>query len=60
MKRNLQNVIFPTEETLQQHWDLFYTGPRCVQDGPDGALRLPAGLVVGFASRWKAGSGTPR
>ena len=50
MKRNLQNVIFPTEETLQQHWDLFYTGPRCVQDGPDGALRLPAGLVVGFAT----------
>lgn len=50
MLKKLQNIIFPTDEKLQAHWDLYYSGPRCVVDENSNRLWLPAGVTVGFAT----------
>lgn len=50
MLKKLQNIIFPTDEKLQAHWDLYYSGPRCVVDENSNRLWLPAGVAVGFAT----------
>lgn len=50
MKRKLQNVIFPADEKLKYHWNLFYSGPSCVRDKTNTKLQIPSGIVIGFAT----------
>lgn len=47
-KIKVQNIIFPTDEKLQAHWELYYTGPHCVVKDNGKLLQLPAGVVIGF------------
>lgn len=49
-KRKLQNVIFPTDEKLKNHWKLFYTGPACVLDPTCTKLHIPSGMSIGFST----------
>lgn len=49
-KRKLQNVIFPTDEKLKNHWKLFYTGPACVLNPACTELHLPSGATIGFST----------
>ena len=50
MIQKLQNLIFPADERLQEHWRLYYTGLRCVTDADGGRMQLPGGAVIGFAT----------
>ena len=38
MIQKLQNLIFPADERLQEHWRLYYTGLRCVTDADGGRM----------------------
>ena len=46
----LQKIIFPSDERLYAHWQLFYRGVRLVSDRKGGMLRLVDGAVTDFAT----------
>lgn len=48
MKTALAKLVFPQEERMKAHWDLFYHAQRLVAE--DGALYVPARTVVDFAA----------
>ena len=47
-KVSLQNVVFPTDEKMEYHHDLFYHGPKCMEW--NGVYQIPYGFCLDFAT----------